>query len=196
TLFRSKPISGVDIWLTGEEDENHLSRMTLLAMNRQGYRNLTELISRGYTQGQRNGLVTIRREWIRESSEGVIALSGAKEGEIGQTLLSSDPAHADHLLRYWMEVFPGRFYLELQRTERPNDEEYRPAAVPWTACHNSRVVATNDVRFIIREDYEAHETRVCIVEGRALDDPRRVRQYSEEQYLKSPEEIAELFSDI
>ncbi|CEA02875.1 DNA polymerase III subunit alpha [Pseudomonas saudimassiliensis] len=191
-----KPISGVDIWLTGEEDENHLSRMTLLAMNRQGYRNLTELISRGYTQGQRNGLVTIRREWIRESSEGVIALSGAKEGEIGQTLLSSDPAHADHLLRYWMEVFPGRFYLELQRTKRPNDEEYLHAAVALAARHNCPVVATNDVRFIYREDYEAHETRVCIGEGRALDDPRRVRQYSEEQYLKSPEEMAELFSDI
>ena len=191
-----KPISGVDIWLTGEEDENHLSRMTLLAMNRQGYRNLTELISRGYTQGQRNGLVTIRREWIRESSEGVIALSGAKEGEIGQTLLSSDPAHADHLLRYWMEVFPGRFYLELQRTKRPNDEEHLHAAVALAARHNCPVVATNDVRFIYREDYEAHETRVCIGEGRALDDPRRVRQYSEEQYLKSPEEMAELFSDI
>src|SRR5690554_2599323 len=191
-----KPISGVDIWLTGEEDENHLSRMTLLAMDRQGYRNLTELISRGYTHGQRNGLVTIRREWVAEASEGVIALSGAKEGEIGQTLLSSDPAHADSLLRYWMEVFPGRFYIELQRTKRPNDEEHLHAAVALAARHDCPVVATNDVRFIYREDYEAHETRVCIGEGRALDDPRRVRQYSEEQYLKSPEEMAELFSDI
>ena len=191
-----KPISGVDIWLTGEEDENHLSRMTLLAMDRQGYRNLTELISRGYTHGQRNGLVTIRREWVAEASEGVIALSGAKEGEIGQTLLSSDPAHADSLVRYWMEVFPGRFYLELQRTKRPNDEEHLHAAVALAARHGCPVVATNDVRFIYREDYEAHETRVCIGEGRALDDPRRVRQYSEEQYLKSPEEMAELFSDI
>ncbi|HIZ51943.1 MAG TPA: DNA polymerase III subunit alpha, partial [Candidatus Pseudomonas excrementavium] len=191
-----KPISGVDIWLTGEEDDTHLSRMTLLAMDRQGYRNLTELISRGFTHGQRNGLVTIRREWVAEASEGVIALSGAKEGEIGQTLLSSDPAHADSLLRYWMEIFPGRFYLELQRTKRPNDEEHLHAAVALAARHDCPVVATNDVRFIYREDYEAHETRVCIGEGRALDDPRRVRQYSEEQYLKSPEEMAELFSDI
>ncbi|SDS68934.1 DNA polymerase III, alpha subunit [Halopseudomonas litoralis] len=191
-----KPISGVDIWLTDAEDENHLSRMTLLAMNRQGYRNLTELISRGYTHGQRNGLVTIRREWVAEASEGVIALSGAKEGEIGQTLLSSDPAHADDLLQYWMSVFPGRFYLELQRTKRPNDEEHLHAAVALAGRFSCPVVATNDVRFIYREDYEAHETRVCIGEGRALGDPRRVKQYSEEQYLKSPEEMAELFSDI
>ena len=191
-----KPISGVDIWLTDAEDENHLSRMTLLAMNRQGYRNLTELISRGYTHGQRNGQVTIRREWVAEASEGVIALSGAKEGEIGQTLLSSDPAHADDLLQYWMGVFPGRFYLELQRTKRPNDEEHLHAAVALAGRFSCPVVATNDVRFIYREDYEAHETRVCIGEGRALGDPRRVKQYSEEQYLKSPEEMAELFSDI
>ena len=191
-----KPISGVDIWLTGAEDENHLSRMTLLAMDRQGYRNLTELISRGYTHGQRNGQVTIRREWVAEASEGVIALSGAKEGEIGQTLLSSDPAHADDLLQYWMGVFPGRFYLELQRTKRPNDEEHLHAAVALAGRFSCPVVATNDVRFIYREDYEAHETRVCIGEGRALGDPRRVKQYSEEQYLKSPEEMAELFSDI
>ncbi|WP_193073736.1 DNA polymerase III subunit alpha [Pseudomonas sp. FME51] len=191
-----KPISGVDIWLTDAEDENHLSRMTLLAMDRQGYRNLTELISRGYTHGQRNGQVTIRREWVAEASEGVIALSGAKEGEIGQTLLSSDPAHADELLQYWMGVFPGRFYLELQRTKRPNDEEHLHAAVALAGRFSCPVVATNDVRFIYREDYEAHETRVCIGEGRALGDPRRVKQYSEEQYLKSPEEMAELFSDI
>ncbi|MFA5676802.1 MAG: DNA polymerase III subunit alpha [Pseudomonas sp.] len=191
-----KPICGVDIWLASDEDDGQLSRMTLLAMNKQGYRNLTELVSLGYTQGQRNGVATIRREWIRGASEGVIALSGAKEGEIGQALLSSDPAQADHLVQQWMEVFPGRFYLELQRTSRLNDEEHLHAAVALAGRHACPVVATNDVRFLKREDYEAHETRVCIGEGRALDDPRRVKQYSEEQYLKTPDEMAELFSDI
>jgi DNA polymerase-3 subunit alpha len=191
-----KPISGVDVWLVGDHDESQLTRLSLLAMNRKGYRNLTELISRGYTEGQRNGVVTIRREWVAESSEDVIALSAAREGEIGQSLLSNNPQEADALLQYWMKVFPGRFYLELQRTSRPNDEEYLHAAVDLAVKHDCPVVATNDVRFIKREDYEAHETRVCIGEGRALDDPRRVRQYSEEQYLKTPEEMAELFSDI
>ncbi len=191
-----KPISGVDIWVVGHDDDTQLTRMTLLSMNKQGYRNLTELVSRGYTEGQRNGLVTIRREWVAEASEGVIALSGAKDGEIGQALLSNNPYEADALIEYWMGVFPNRFYLELQRTSRPHDEEYLHSAVALAERFDCPVVATNDVRFLKREDFEAHETRVCIGEGRALDDPRRVHQYSEEQYLKTPEEMAELFADI
>ena len=191
-----KPISGVDLWVQGEDEDSPVSRLTLLAMDNVGYRNITELVSRGYTEGQRNGLVTVHRDWVAEASAGVIALSGAKEGEIGQALLSSDPAQADRLANYWMQVFPGRFYLELQRTSRVNDEQYLHAAVALAGRLGCPVVATNDVRFLKREDYEAHETRVCIGEGRALGDPRRVRLYSEEQYLKSPEEMAELFSDI
>ncbi len=191
-----KPISGVDVWLVGRDDDDQLTRMTLLAMDAKGYRNLTELVSRGFTEGQSNGLSTVRREWIAEASEGVIALSGAKEGEIGQALLSSNPQMADELLDFWMTVFPERFYLELQRTDRANDEEHVHAAVALAVRSGCPVVATNDVRFLKREDFEAHETRVCIGEGRALDDPRRVRQYSEEQYLKTPAEMAELFADI
>ncbi|RGP54441.1 DNA polymerase III subunit alpha [Pseudomonas abyssi] len=191
-----KPISGVDLWLTDAEDDSVLTRISLLAMDPKGYRNLTELVSRGFTEGQRNGLVTVRREWVAEASEGVIALSAAKEGEVGLALLSSSPERADDLLAYWMGVFPGRFYLELQRTSRVNDEEHVHAAVALAARSGCPVVATNDVRFLKRSDFEAHETRVCIGEGRALDDPRRVRQYSEEQYLKTPDEMAELFSDI
>ena len=191
-----KPISGVDLWVLGGEDDSQLTRMTLLSMNKDGYRNLTELISRGCTEGQRNGLVTSRREWIAEASEGVIALSGAKEGEIGLALLSNSPAAADDLLDYWMGVFPGRFYLELQRTSRVNDEEHLHAAVALGIRKGCPVVATNDVRFIRREDFEAHETRVCIGEGRVLGDPRRTQQYSEEQYLKTPEEMVELFADL
>ena len=191
-----KPISGVDVWVQHPEDPSQLTRMTLLSMNDKGYRNLTELISRGFTEGQRNGLATLKREWIAAAAEGVIALSGAKEGEIGLALLSSNPQLADELLDFWMQAFPGRFYLELQRTARPNDEEHVHAAVALAARTGCPVVATNDVRFLKREDYEAHETRVCIGEGRALDDPRRVRQYSDEQYLKTPAEMAELFADI
>ena len=130
-----KPISGVDLWLTDAEDDSVLTRISLLAMNPKGYRNLTELVSRGYTEGQRNGVVTVRREWIAEASEGVIALSAAKEGEIGIALLSSSPERADELLAYWMGVFPDRFYLELQRTSRVNDEEHVHAAVALAAHH-------------------------------------------------------------
>lgn len=191
-----KPICGTDLWLAGLGADAPLSRITLLAMDAQGYRNITELISRGYIEGQRNGLIIIEREWVAEASAGVIALSGAKEGEIGQALLGNDPGQAEALLRYWMGVFPDRFYVELQRTNRAGDEEYLHAAVALADRLGAPLVATNDVRFIKAEDFDAHETRVCIGEGRALDDPRRSRNYSDQQYLKSPEEMAELFSDL
>src|SRR5690606_8554919 len=142
-----------------------------------GYRNITELVSRGYTEVQRNGLVTVHRDWVAEASAGVIALSGAKEEEIGQALLYSDPAQSGRLADYWMQVSPWSNYLKLQSTSRVNGEQYLHAAVALAGRLGCPVVATNNVRFLKREDYEAHETRVCIGEGRALGDPRRVRLY-------------------
>ncbi|MGY4815441.1 DNA polymerase III subunit alpha [Pseudomonas chlororaphis subsp. piscium] len=191
-----KPICGADLWLSNKDPENPLSRISLLVMNAAGYRNLTELISRGFIDGQRNGQIIIEREWVAEAAEGLIMLSAAKEGEIGIALLSGDLQEAETLAREWMTVFPDRFYLEVQRTNRPNDEEQLHAAVALADKIGAPLVATNDVRFIKREDFEAHETRVCIGEGRALDDPRRSKNYSDQQYLKSAEEMAELFSDL
>ncbi|QTT90662.1 DNA polymerase III subunit alpha [Pseudomonas chlororaphis] len=191
-----KPICGADLWLSNKDPENPLSRISLLVMNAVGYRNLTELISRGFIDGQRNGQIIIEREWVAEAAEGLIMLSAAKEGEIGIALLSGDLQEAETLAREWMAVFPDRFYLEVQRTNRPNDEEQLHAAVTLADKIGAPLVATNDVRFIKREDFEAHETRVCIGEGRALDDPRRSKNYSDQQYLKSAEEMAELFSDL
>ncbi|PMY67902.1 MULTISPECIES: DNA polymerase III subunit alpha [Pseudomonas] len=191
-----KPICGADLWLSNKDPENPLSRISLLVMNAVGYRNLTELISRGFIDGQRNGQIIIEREWVAEAAEGLIMLSAAKEGEIGIALLSGDLQEAQTLAREWMTVFPDRFYLEVQRTNRPNDEEQLHAAVALADKIGAPLVATNDVRFIKREDFEAHETRVCIGEGRALDDPRRSKNYSDQQYLKSAEEMAELFSDL
>ncbi|MBD9414547.1 DNA polymerase III subunit alpha [Pseudomonas sp. PDM16] len=191
-----KPICGADIWLASPDEDGPLSRLTLLAMNAQGYRNLTELISRGWAEGQDNGLVIIQRDWVKEAAEGVIALSGAREGEVGMALLAGEPGRAEALLDEWLAVFPEHFYLEVQRTNRVNDEEHLHAAVALATRTGVPLVATNDVRFLKPGDFEAHETRVCIGEGRTLDDPRRPRNYSEEQYLKSPEEMAELFADL
>jgi len=191
-----KPICGADIWLAGRDKDAPLSRMSLLVMNPKGYLNLTELISRGFMHGQRNGVVIIEREWVAEANEGLIALSAAKEGEIGMALLGGNPAEADELLKEWVSVFQDRFYIEIQRTNRINDEEHLHAAVALADRHGVAIVATNDVRFIKQEDFEAHETRVCIGEGRALDDPRRSHNYSDQQYLKSAAEMAELFSDL
>jgi DNA polymerase III subunit alpha len=191
-----KPICGADIWLASAEEDGPLSRMTLLAMNAKGYRNLTELVSRGWSEGQSNDLVIIQRDWVKAAAEGLIALSGAKEGEVGHALLDGELAAAEALLHEWMAVFPERFYLEVQRTNRVNDEEHVHAAVALADKLGAPLVATNDVRFLKEDDFAAHETRVCIGEGRSLDDPRRLRTYSDQQYLKSPEEMAELFSDL
>ncbi|MFL6967751.1 DNA polymerase III subunit alpha [Pseudomonas alvandae] len=191
-----KPICGADLWLANKDPDAPLSRISLLVMNALGYRNLTELISRGFIDGQRNGSIIIEREWVAEASEGLIMLSAAKEGEIGQALLSGNVEEAEQLAHDWMAVFQDRFYIEVQRTNRPNDEEHLHAAVALADKLGAPLVATNDVRFIKQEDFEAHETRVCIGEGRALDDPRRPKNYSDQQYLKSAEEMAELFSDL
>lgn len=191
-----KPICGADIWLASHDEDGPLSRLTLLAMNSQGYRNLTELVSRGWTEGQRNDQIIIEREWVKGAADGLIALSGAKEGEIGHALLDGEEALADALLNEWQTVFPQRFYLEVQRTSRVNDEEHLHAAVALAQRCSVPLVATNDVRFLKQEDFEAHETRVCIGESRTLDDSRRPRNYSDQQYLKTPEEMWELFSDL
>ncbi|PRY70862.1 DNA polymerase III subunit alpha [Halomonas ventosae] len=191
-----KPIIGSDLWLANPHDEGHPYRLTLLAMDETGYRNLTELISRGWMHGQRQGQALLDKAWVLEQSAGLIALSGGREGEVGRHLLSDHHDEARALLEEWNAAFPGRFYLELTRTGRPLEEECVHLSVELAVETGTPVVATNDVRFLAREDFWAHETRVSIGEGKALDDKRRERRYTEEQYLKSPAEMAELFADI
>lgn len=191
-----KPIVGVDVMLQGQGARAESSRMTLLCQNNVGYLNLSRLISRSYVEGQIQGVATVKREWIVESSEGLIALSGAREGEIGHALLAEKLDLAQELLRHWRSVFPNRFYIELQRTGRSQEEDYIHAVIKLAAETDTPVVATNDVRFLKSSDFEAHEARVCIHEGRTLADTRRKRHYSDQQYLRSSDEMAELFSDI
>ena len=135
----------------------------------------------------------IKKSWLAEFSDGLIALSGGRSGEIGVALVSSRVDDAATALEEFMALFGDRFYLELQRTGRAEEEDYLHAAVELAARYNCPVVATNDVRFICKGEFEAHEARVCIHEGRALDDPRRERRFSEQQYLRSAEEMAEFF---
>ena len=191
-----KPICGVDIWLAPRDPAGSPSRMTLLVMNPKGYRNLTELISRGWLEGQHGALVLIQPDWLKASADGLIALSGAREGEIGRALLEGETDRAQALLDEWLAVFPERFYLEVQRTGRSGDEEHLHAAVALAEQRSVPLVATNDVRFLSQDDFEAHETRVCIGEGRVLSDPQRPRDYSDQQYFKSSEEMQALFADL
>jgi len=190
-----KPLCGCDVLIENEDNPTRPTPLVLLVRNRTGYRNLTELISRAYTEKSVSGQVTVRREWVAQRAEGLIALSGGRDGEIGK-LLQEAPEKARAALAQWMAWFPGSFYLELQRTGRDGEQHYIEAAVALAGAVQCPVVATNDVRFLSREDFEAHEVRVCINERRTLDDPRRSRNYSEQQYLRTPAEMAELFSDL
>src|SRR5690606_39103705 len=191
-----KPIVGCDFWIANSDSEGKPTLLTLLAMNEAGYKNIIALISRAWQYGQQQGMAYVQRQWISECSEGVIALSGGKWGDVGMAVLAARAAQAQELLRAWMVDFPARFYLELQRTGRENAENYLLQAVALAEQEQCPVVATNDVRFLSQDDFEVHEARVCISEGRTLDDPRRERRYSDQQYLRSAEEMSELFSDI
>src|SRR5690606_22593499 len=155
-----KPIAGSDFLIANKDPEGKPGAITLLAMNDKGYKNIIELISRGWRQGQHLDVAYVQREWISEYSEGVIALSGGKFGDIGLSLVAGRDHQALALLKGWMSDFPDRFYIELQRTGRENDEAYVHAAVELADRLVCPVVATNDVRFLKASEFEVHEARV------------------------------------
>ncbi len=189
-----KPIVGVDLWVADGEDEPPY-RLVALCMDRGGYRNLTALVSRSYLEGQGRGRPTVQRAWLEAAGAGLILLAG-RESDLGREILAGREAEARTRLEAWARAFPDRYFVEVVRTGREGETLYNEAAVHLAAHAGLGVVATNDVRFLSPDDYEAHEARVCIHQGRTLDDPRRPRPYSAEQYLRSPEEMAERFGDL
>ena len=191
-----KPIVGADVLLNSPDEPDLVSRLVLLCQDRSGYLNLCQLLTRGYQEGQHQGLPRVRREWVRQHAPGLIALSAGAKGDIGQAILNNHPNRARELTDGWMRDFPDRFYMEIQRTGRENDDRIEELALDLAARSGCPIVASNDVRFLEREDYRAHEARVCIHEGRLLSDKRRQSRYSEEQYFKTPAEMGELFSDL
>lgn len=189
------PIIGADLLLRDPEQADAPQRITLLCQNRAGYLNLANLISRGYLEGQQRGTVLLESGWLCGNTDGLLALAGP-EAELGRLLLADKTRELKRTLTTWQQLFPERLYLEVRRTGRPDEEDHLHVAVQLAARNGLPLVATNDVRFLKRTDFEAHEARVCIHDGRVLDDPRRPRRYSAQQYLRTPEEMAELFSDL
>ncbi len=188
-----KPLIGADLTVADGDDERF--RVTVLAMDQTGFGNLIGLVSGAYVgTGAERGAVT--REQVEAAGAGLLVLSGGREGDVGQALTKGDEERAERLARRWAAAFPDRYYLELARTGRPGEEACVALTVPLAARLALPVVATNDVCFLREDDFEAHETRVCIHDGRTLDDPRRERRYSAEQYLKSEAEMAEVWSDL
>jgi DNA polymerase III subunit alpha len=190
-----QPIVGADILVRGVRADGSLARMTLLAQNGIGYRHLTRLISRAWQEGQEKGVPRLDVAWLEGATDGLIALSGTIDGIFVQGSGSPVALTRENVAK-WLDLFPGRFYLELTRTGRPGEEAWAAAALEAAEGFDLPVVATNDVRFLAASDFEAHEARVCIHDGVVLADPRRPRRYSDQQYLRSPEEMAELFADI
>ena len=191
-----KPIAGADVLILNPDDPASPYYLTLLVNNYKGYITLTELISKAYQEGQHQGVPLLKYEWIEANHDGLIALSGALQGDIGKALLAENSAEATRLAKYWGHLFPDRFYLELQRIGRPDEERYIASAIDLALATDLPVVATNNVRFIHQKDFAAHEVRVCINQGRVLDDTRRPKDYTDQQYLRSTEEMLTLFADI
>ena len=189
-----KPVIGVDARVVTDAEQT--TPMVLLAQNAEGYLNLTKLVSRSYQEGQDTDGATVHVDWLQDNTAGLIALSGGRFGEIGQALLAENTDLATERLKRFMELFPERFYIELQRTGRPDEERYIHSALSLAARMSCPVVATNDVRFVKPADFEAHEIRVCIQQGYEVTNAKRPRNYSEQQYLRSESEMEVLFADI
>jgi len=192
-----KPILGAEIWLEGlASDAEQLSRILLLVQNHQGYLNLSELLTRAWTQSAGKPQAVVTLAWLNELNGGLICLSGAQAGPVGQALLQGDAARASDVALEFASLFPARFYLELQRADRPQDEAHVAGAVQLAQRLQLPVVATHPIQYATPDDFEAHEARVCIAEGEILANPRRVRRFTREQYFKTTRQMQALFADL
>ncbi|BEE00083.1 DNA-directed DNA polymerase [Aeromonas dhakensis] len=191
-----KPLVGADFWVQSSELGDEQFRLTLLAMDNDGYQNITLLISRGYQRGHVQGRPVIDKEWLVEHAKGVIVLSGGREGDVGKFLLKGNRQMTEQCVAFYQTHFPDAYYLELLRTGRSDEEVYLHMAVNLASEFALPVVATNEVVFLTADDFDAHEIRVAIHDGYTLMDKRRPRRYSPQQYLRSQDEMCELFADI
>ncbi|NLY26891.1 MAG: DNA polymerase III subunit alpha [Alcaligenaceae bacterium] len=190
-----KPVAGCDVWLQNDEDRDKPHRVLLLAANHQGYLALCDLLSRAWLHNQYRSRAEIHPDWIRQA-EGLIVLSGGRAGDVGALLMAGKMAQAQALATVWAKALPNAYYIELQRSGHEDDEAYVQQALQLAVSLDLPVVATHPVQFLERTDFRAHEARVCIAEGEQLGNARRVRRFTEEQYLLSSQEMAERFADV
>ena len=195
-----KPIIGVDVLMEpnggAPGGDRQASRLLLLVQNNQGYLNLCEMLARGWVSNAQRAQAWMKWEWLDELGAGLIALSGADLGAVGLALLSGEAERAEALAQRLSALFPGRFYIELQRAGLPAHEPHVRAAVALAARLQLPVVATHPVQFLQADDFEAHEARVCIAEGETLANPRRVKRFTRDQHFKTQAQMETLFADL
>ena len=192
-----KPIVGAELNIAADHMNGDSYRVVALCQNREGYKRLSDLLTRAYRFGQRAGVPTVEEGWLSPCAlEGMIVLSGGLDGDIGQLVLQGKSGELEQRARFWCQLLDDRFYIELTRVGKPREAAYNDAALALASRLSVPVVATNDVRFVDADDFEAHEARVCVNQGRTLSDPRRPRDYSELQYLRSAEDMQDAFKDL
>lgn len=191
-----KPILGCDIWLENANNREQPWRALLLCQNQQGYLRLCELLSLAFTQNQWRGRAEIKVEWLLQNNQGLIMLSGAMNGDIGQALLMQNTALAQQAAERWQQAFGDRFYLELQRYGQPQQALYESQLLALAQQLDLPVVATQPIQFMRQQDYIAHEARVCIAEGYVLADTRRPKVFTEQQCFNSQAQMQALFADL
>ena len=192
-----KPIIGVDCWIQNDGDREKPFRALLLCSSRAGFLRLSELLSRAWLKNQHRARAEFSMEWFRESgTEGLIALSGFAGSDVGHALAGGNAAAAEKLALAWSMLFPGRYYLEVQRAGVAQGEQLCGATLALAVKLGLPVVATHPVQFTSPGDFKAHEARVCISQGFVLGDQRRPKLFTPEQYFKSQDEMATLFADV
>ncbi|MBL8519903.1 MAG: DNA polymerase III subunit alpha [Betaproteobacteria bacterium] len=192
-----QPIIGCDVWVSNDKNRDQPSRLLLLCRSRSGYLNLCRLLTRAYRENLWRGRAEMKREWlVHDAVDGLIALSGAATGDVGQALAQGDAERAGLLAKAWALDFPDAYYLEIQRVDRARDDALVAATLSLAEQANLPVVATHPIQFMQREDFKAHEARVCISRGEVLGDPRRSRDFTEEHYFKSAQDMRDLFADV
>jgi DNA polymerase-3 subunit alpha len=191
-----KPIVGCDLRVTQEGERAEPCRLLLLAQSREGYLRIAELLARAYRTNQRRGHAELRREWLAEDASGLIALSGGRDGDVGEALAQGNHAGAVAAANAWAALFPDRYYLEVQRAGHADDDALVAATVRVAGETGLPVVATHPVQFLRPGDFRAHEARVCIAEGYVLADPRRPRRYTTDQFFKTQAQMEAAFADL
>jgi DNA polymerase-3 subunit alpha len=204
-----KPIAGADVWLSNLQDPDQPYRMLLLVQNHSGYLNLCQLLSRASLDNQSRGRAEVDPRWFSEPaakkedqalgrtlSYGLIALSGAHLGDVGTALLAGQEEQAKAAAERWKTLFSGAYFIEVQRAGHPQDEQHLQLACQLASKLALPVVATHAVQFMHRDDFNAHEARVCIAEGELLGNPRRQKKFNPEQYFLSQAEMEKRFADL